>query len=166
MGKQNGLNDSALAKLHKTIKACYKLLHHAYSQPEKGTGTGSSATAFLVLPEQALLSDALAVVSAVPSSASPPEGLAGFAESPLGPSGVAFEGRHRKGGGTSCASPAPLAGCALTPCRLKMYSAGLVGSGAIGILAWSCCNCPSSASEISFVHEMEPLKEWQSFDLC
>lgn len=66
----------AVEVLERQLKS---VLNHAFSQPEKGTGTGSSATASLVLPEQALLSDALAVIPTVPSSASPPEGLAGFA---------------------------------------------------------------------------------------
>lgn len=100
-------------------------------------------------------------------TASPPKGLAGFAESPLGLSGVAFEGRHRKGGRTFSASPAPLAGepgWSHHLCRLKIYSAELVESGMIEIFAWSCFNCPSSAPEISFVHEMEPLKRVARFD--
>lgn len=93
-------------------------------------------------------------------TASPLKGLAGFAEESLGPSGVAFEGRHRKSGGTFSASPAPLAGepgWSHRPCRLKI-SAELLGRGMIEIFAWSCCNCPSRAPEISFVCEIEPLK--------
>lgn len=64
---------------------------------EKGTGTGSSVIAFLVLPEQTLPPDTLAAIPILClHTASSLKGLAGFAGQSLGPSGVAFKGGQER----------------------------------------------------------------------